>query len=172
MVRRYKPRSPYTPPVVRDEDVLLYKNASAAEEMKKTLDLTPEQEKRLAKMEQREEDKQDRWAKKLATRADVVGMMSLWQERFLLPLASRLDAVEAYVRFLELPFYKKWWVRVLRLWVRVRSAYYVVRFRFVSGISKIVGLFRSIKGIRFVKLKGGDGDGREASSDGEPSTEG
>ena len=151
MGRRKARPSPYTPPTVKEEDVLLYKSASEADAIKKEMDFTPEQQKRLDKMGAKEEEKKDRYAKKLATRADVMGMIALWQDSILLPMASRLDWVEKYVEYLETPFYKKLYIGLVRMGARIKG--------FVGRI-------------KLVKLKGDDGDGGEASRDGEPGTEG
>jgi len=130
---------------------LLYKSASEADAIKKEMDFTPEQQKRLDKMGAKEEEKKDRYAKKLATRADVMGMIALWQDSILLPMASRLDQVEKYIEYLETPFYKKWHIGLVRVWTRIKG--------FAGRI-------------KLVKLKRGDGDEGEASRDGEPGTEG
>lgn len=151
MGRRKARPSPYTPPIVKEEDVLLYKSASEAEAIKKETDFTPEQQKRLDKMSAKEEAKKDRYAKKLTTRADVMGMIALWQDSILLPMASRLDQVEKYIEYLETPLYKKLYIGLMRMGARIKG---------FAGRIKIV------------KLKRGDGDGGEASRDGEPGTEG
>ena len=136
--RRAQP-SPYTPPIVKPEDVLLYKTANESESIRKDMNLTPEQERRLAKMEEAEQDKQRKYAMKLTTRADVIAILSMYIERNILPYGARLDLMEAYIKFLELPFYMRWWINTVRLWKRTQGA--------------VMGFARRIK---FVKIpKGG-----------------
>ena len=64
------------------------------------------------------------WLKKLMTRADVFNAMAIWQTRFLIPLAQRLDYVEAYLEYLEKPFYERWWIRskAWAMWAAEKTA--------------------------------------------------
>ena len=155
---RRRARSPYTPPVIREEDVLLYKSSKEADSIKKDLDLSPEQEKRLSKMEALESEKQDRWAKKVTTRADVIAILSMYIERHLLPMAHRLDMVEKYIEYLELPIHKKTYVKLVRLGKRIHSLYITLKYHLGRPI-------RAVRRIRFVKLKKGGDDGPERGTE-------
>lgn len=162
MGRRKARPSPYTPPVVKEEDVLLYKDAKAAEALKKEMNFTPEQEKRLKKMEEAEADKQRKYAMKLTNRADVIAILGMYVEQNILPFGARLDTVEMYIRFLELPFYRRWWVKTVRLWKRITG--FVMKNALRDFVSRI----------KFVKTKGGDGggpEGREQEGAREPGAE-
>jgi len=74
------------------------------------------------------------FASKLTTRQDVVNILAMYVERNVMPLAARMDEVEAWMRYCQLP-----WHRKLRVVLAVRWELFV--------------RFLATKGIRIVRLE-------------------
>ena len=74
------------------------------------------------------------FASKLTTRQDVVAMIAMWQDRQVLPLAARLDSLERWIEFQQLPFWRRWRVALAVRW------------------ALLLGWLES-KGVRFVKME-------------------
>jgi len=103
----------YHKPTIKPEDAMAFKSDAAFEDFVKDAD--PETVRRLTRIKEDQNHDKDVWLKKLMTRADVFNAMALWQTKFLMPLAARLDHVETYLEYLEKPFYERWWIR-FKMW--------------------------------------------------------
>ena len=107
-------------------EALAVKTEAERNEILATLTLSRVERRKLDKAIAEAHGDKMRYANKVTTRADVVNIMALYIERNILPFGQRMDAIERYIRFLELPFYKRWWVRLSSLidrfirWLDVR----------------------------------------------------
>ena len=99
----------YHAPVVKAEDTMVYRSDQEYNEYIESAD--PDTTRRLEALKEKQDHGKDKWLKKLMTRADVFNMMSMWQTQYLIPMAQRVDHLEAYIDFLEKPFYGRWWTR-------------------------------------------------------------
>ena len=90
-------------------DAALYTGTDAAEKFLAEAD--EESLARLQKVQSQDEDGKKRWLNKTMTRRDTIELMSIWQQRFLLPMGAKIDALENYIEYLERPFYERWWLR-------------------------------------------------------------
>ena len=93
----------YHAPVVKAEDTMVYRSDQEYNEYIESAD--PDTTRRLEALKEKQDHGKDKWLKKLMTRADVFNMMSMWQTQYLIPMAQRVDHLEAYIDFLEKPFY-------------------------------------------------------------------
>ncbi len=111
--------------VVKPEDGMLYGKSDevVADFM---ADADPETAKRLERLSAKDDENKQKWLRKTTTRADVFNCMSIWQTKFLMPMAQRLDHVEAYLEYLEKPFWERWWLRY-GPWILARLPFTVRR---------------------------------------------
>jgi len=79
--------------------------------------LSGSEKKRLNREVKKAKQDEDHYKNKLTTRGDVIDILQLYIHRNLRPMAERLDAAEAAVAYLRLPWYKK-----LRLFLMTTAA--------------------------------------------------
>ena len=94
-------------------DVYAYKDQGDVE-------LSAADERRVLKLKETEEQAKRRWGSKMCNRMDVMSLIEMTIQRNFMPMANRLDTVEMYIKFLELPFYRRWWVRITKVWLKLK----------------------------------------------------
>ena len=91
-----------------DERRLLVHKPEAREELEKGMSRV--ELRRLDKTTEKEEELERRFKGKVTTRQDVMGIIELYNKSKILPLAVRLDAAEAALRYLTAPWWRRrWW---------------------------------------------------------------
>ena len=91
-----------------DERRLLVHKPEAREEIEKGMSKV--ELRRLDKTTEKEEELERRFMGKVTTRQDVMGIIELYNKSKILPLAVRLDAAEAALRYLTAPWWRRrWW---------------------------------------------------------------
>ena len=120
-------RASATPKTVKAVDGMLY--GKSEESLQEFLDVADQDAvKRLERISKQDEEDKAKWLRKQTTRADVFNAMSIWQTRYLMPMAARLDAVERYLDYLEKPFYERWALRS-KAWIIWLGAKLPFKFR-------------------------------------------
>ena len=95
-------------PLTADERRLLVHQPEAREEFMKGR--SRQEQKRLLRETEKEEALERRFKGKVTTRQDVMGIIELYNKSKILPLAVRLDAAEAALRYLTAPWWRRlWW---------------------------------------------------------------
>ena len=68
----------------------------------------------------------------MTTRKDVMGIIDLYNQHKIIPLAARLDEMEKVVAYMALPLWRRRWLRLKRLgdgvlaWLERRGIMYTV----------------------------------------------
>ena len=90
----------------REMKLLLNKPEGVKEEFKEKMSRA--ELRRLERVKKKDDKERAQYGGKLATRYDVTQILGLYIERNLLPMAQRLDELEAIVARMEEPFWKRW----------------------------------------------------------------
>lgn len=121
-------------------EILAHRWPNLPEQERETLSaaMSRAQQRRFERTTAKLHEGQRHFAGKLATREDVVQINALFIERQVLPIAARLDKVEAWIAYRELP-----------VWKRAR----VTLVAWVAGAMQ----WLESKGITFVEIPGSEG---------------
>ena len=91
-----------------DREMKLLLNKKEEVQEKFTENMTRAERRRLERIKKKDDAERAQYGGKLATRLDVMQILGLYIERNLLPMAQRLDDLEALVERMEEPFWKRW----------------------------------------------------------------
>ena len=73
------------------------------------------EKRRIEKQREKEGERKNRFVNKVTTRKDVMGIIDLYNQHKIIPLAARLDEMEKVVAYMALPLWRRLWLRVKRL---------------------------------------------------------
>ena len=69
---------------------------------------------RIEKQREKEEARKKRFQHTMTTRKDVMGIIDLYNQHKIIPLAARLDEMEKVVAYMALPLWRRLWLRLKR----------------------------------------------------------
>lgn len=90
----------------KEMKLLLNKPTEVQEEF--TENMSRGERRRMQRIKKKDDAERAAYGGKLATRYDVTQILGLYIERNLLPVAHRLDELEARVEQLQEPFWRRW----------------------------------------------------------------
>ena len=73
------------------------------------------EKRRIEKQREKEEARRKRFQHMMTTRKDVMGIIDLYNQHKIIPLAARLDEMEKVVTYMALPLWRRLWLRLKRL---------------------------------------------------------
>ena len=73
------------------------------------------EKRRIEKQREKEEARRKRFQHTMTTRKDVMGIIDLYNQHKIIPLAARLDEMEKVVAYMALPLWRRRWLRLKRL---------------------------------------------------------
>ena len=73
------------------------------------------EKRRIEKQREKEEARKKRFQHTMTTRKDVMGIIDLYNQHKIIPLAARLDEMEKVVAYMALPLWRRRWLRLKRL---------------------------------------------------------
>ena len=73
------------------------------------------EKRRIEKQREKEEARRKRFQHMMTTRKDVMGIIDLYNQHKIIPLAARLDEMEKVVTYMALPLWRRRWLRLKRL---------------------------------------------------------
>ena len=72
------------------------------------------EKRRIEKQREKEEERKKRFVNKVTTRKDVMGIIDLYNQHKIIPLAARLDETDKVVAYMALPLWRRLWLRLKR----------------------------------------------------------
>jgi len=82
----------------------------------KLADMPREERRRMQRALDEEQEKYERHMRTTVNNATLVKALQALSEKQLMPLALRLDDAESALDYLFLPFYRRWWRDLRRIW--------------------------------------------------------